>query len=195
MWLSDGNRIQKLTTRGEFIGTFGEKGSFLGQFDYPYDVKISPDGKIYVADTRNNRILVFYSDLMDISHVIDGRVSGDGSFTHPKRIAFDLLGNLHVIGYSSTSSVTVFTPSGKFVRQYGCAFSGTPTGIAIDPSGYSLITSYGKIDKLGSALLVFSPNANVVVCLVEGLFVPAGVFISPIDQSVWVCDGSRLVKY
>ena len=39
------------------------------------DVKFSPDGKVYVADTDNHRIQVFHPD-WTISHVINGKVSG-----------------------------------------------------------------------------------------------------------------------
>ena len=66
-----GDRIRKLTTGGEFISTFGEKGSAINQFNGPHDVKISPDNKVYVADTGNQRVQVFHSDCT-ISHVIDG---------------------------------------------------------------------------------------------------------------------------
>ena len=187
----DGGRFHKLTTRGEFIGTFGEKGSGIGQFDYPYDVKICPDGKVYVADTDNDRVQVFHSD-WTISHVIDGRVSGDDHFIRPMGIAFDLLGNVHVTGYTSTS-VTVFTPSGQFVRQYGPKSDFHPAGIAIDSSGYSLV-----INRLYdyTSLSVFDPYDNFIHSIRELNF-PEGVSVSPIDGGVWVADtyNNRLVKY
>ena len=184
-----GDRIHMLTTKGEFIGTFGERGSGIGQFDYPYDVKISPDGKVYVADAKNNRVQVFHSD-WSISHVIDGRVSGDGSFTYPGGIAFDLLGNVHVTGCSS-SSVMVFTPSGQYIRQYGKPQTILPARIAIDPSGYSLVTNYNY-----NTLIVFTPN-SILVQSVGGIIYPFGVSVSPTDQSVWVIDSynNSLVKY
>ena len=55
-----GHRIHKLTTGGEFLGTFGQKGSDVGEFNTPYGINISPEGKVYVADTYmyNNRILL-----------------------------------------------------------------------------------------------------------------------------------------
>ena len=86
-----GHRIHKLTTGGEYIEVFGKKGYFIGEFNSPYDVNISPDGKVYVADCNNNRVQVFHTD-WTISHVIDGTVSGDSSFTSPEGIAFDLSG-------------------------------------------------------------------------------------------------------
>ena len=72
--------------------------------------------KYNVAD--DHCVQVFHSADWTISHVIDGRISGDhGSFTSPEGIAFDLFGNVHVTGHYS-SSVTIFTPSGQFIHQY-----------------------------------------------------------------------------
>jgi DNA-binding beta-propeller fold protein YncE len=41
-------------------GTFGSDGSALNQFSYPEDLAVSSDGKtVYVADTRNDRVVVW----------------------------------------------------------------------------------------------------------------------------------------
>ena len=194
-----GNRIHMLTTRGEFIGKFGEKGSGIGQFDGPYNVKISPDGKVYVSDADNDRVQVFHSD-WSISHVIDGRVSGDGSFTQPRGIAFDLLGNVHVTSFSP-SSVAVFTPSGQFACQYNTTNTRSPAGIAIDSSGYSLVTNSLSVALShwhgAGSLLVFDPDGNFIHSIGKFRSYPKGVSVSPIDGGVWVTDrlNDRLVKY
>ena len=183
-----GHRIHKLTTGVEYIGVFGKKGSGIGEFRGPTDVKISPDGKVYVADCCNKRIQVFHPD-WTISHVIDGTVSGDGGFSCPFGIAFDLSGNVHVSGYSS-SSVTVFTPSGQFVRQYDKTQTNSPAGIAIDPSGYSLVNN-----RSNGTLSIFDPSGRFIHS-VGGFNNQFGVSVSP-DGSVWVADydNYRLVKY
>ena len=179
-----GNRIHKLTTGGEFLGTFGERGSDIGQFDGPCDIKISPNGKVYVADRDNNRVQVFHPD-WTYSHVIDGNVSGNSSFSRPEGLAFDLSGNVHVCGYGS-SSVTVFTPSGQFVRRY---VTNRPDSVAIDPSGNSLVSS-----STGT-LSIFDPSGRFIHS-VGGFNHPFGVSVSP-DGSVWVADrdNNRLVKF
>ena len=184
-----GHRIHKLTTAGEYIGVFEKKGSGIGEFNYPTDVMISPDGKVYVADSGNHRIQVFHPD-WTISHVIGGTVSGDGSFSNPYGLAFDLSGNVHVGRYSS-SSVTVFTPSGQFVRQYDKTHTKSPTGIAIDPSGYSLVNNFGS----NGTLSIFDPSGRFIHS-VGGFSTQYGVSVSP-DGSVWVADtyNHRLVKY
>ena len=187
-----GCRIHMLTAKGEFIGTFGEKGSDIGQFRYPYDVKISPDDKIYVSDTYNDRVQVFNSD-WTISRVIDGRVSGDGSFTQPRGIAFDLMGNVHVTNGSSIR-VAVFTPSGQFKKlnqKYYQPNMFNFQAIAIDSSNYSFVISFSR-----KSLLVFDPNGRLINT-VRGFDHLYGVSVSPIADAVWVADdrNNRLVKY
>ena len=178
-----GHRIHMLTTGGEFIGTFG-----IGQFHYPNDVKISPDGRVYVADTQNTRVQVFNPD-WTISHVIDSSsVPDDVRFFNLEALAFDLSGDVHVTSHSS--SVYVFTPTGQFVRHYGGSEISITSGIAIDPSGYSLVTN-----RSNNTLSVYDPSGGLVHSI-GGFKYPYGVSVSP-DGSVWVVDtyNDRLVKY
>ena len=183
-----GHRIHKLTTGGEFLGTFGEQGSGIGQFTNPWGINICPEGKIYVADRNNNRIQVFHSD-WTLSHIINGKVSGVGGFTHPEGISFDLSGNVHLAGFDS-NSVTVFTRSGRFVCTYDQSQLNSPRGIVIDSAGYSLVSNCNA-----GSLSIFDPSGTFINSI-GGFKNPCGVSVSP-DGSVWVADYSnnRLVKY
>ena len=168
------HRIHKLTTGGEFLGTFGQKGSDVGEFNTPYGINISPEGKVYVADTNNNRIQIFYSD-WTLSHIIDGN---DQSFRRPRDVSFDLSGDVHVVAYGS-NFVKVFTSDGQFVRKYGKTHLKHPNGIAIDSAGYSLVTN-SALDSLS----IFNPSGTWI-CSLTGIEQLYGVSVSP-DGSVWV---------
>ncbi len=50
------NRIQKFTSEGVFVSTWGTEGSDDGEFQYPGGVAVASDGSVYVADSENYRI-------------------------------------------------------------------------------------------------------------------------------------------
>ena len=183
-----GHRIHKLTTGGEFLGTFGERGSGVGQFNGPWDIKPSPEGKVYVVDRDNSRIQVFHSD-WTLSHIIDGKVSSDGRLISPAGISLDLSGNVHVTDGSS-NSVKVFSASGQFIYKYDQTQLKFPIGIAIDSAGYSLVVNLGS-----SSLSIFDPSGRHIHSI-GGFSNPFGVSVSP-DGSIWVADtkNQRLVMY
>ena len=137
-----GHRIHKSTLRGVFLGNFGCKGSGKGQFSYPWGICIGPDGKIYVADTGNHRIQVFHSD-DTFSHVINCNVSGKKCYG----LSFDASGHLHVT--CSSDIVSVYTPEGQYIRQYGLSHLNNPFDIAIDSAGNSLVVNFS-----GNSLLI-----------------------------------------
>ncbi len=54
------NRVQKFDSDGNFITEFGEAGTGNGQFEFPTDVAVTPDGNsVYVVDTLNYRVQKF----------------------------------------------------------------------------------------------------------------------------------------
>ncbi|XP_071444245.1 E3 ubiquitin-protein ligase TRIM71 [Hetaerina americana] len=57
----DNHRIQVFSAADtSFLLMFGERGSRVGQFHYPWDVDCAPDsGAIVVSDTRNHRVQLF----------------------------------------------------------------------------------------------------------------------------------------
>ena len=102
---SGGNRIHKLTLRGEFLGVFGSKESGKWQLLYPQGICIGPDDKIYVADDINNCIQVFNQN--------GNRCRFDNNTfacNSPYDISFDCSGHLHVTSISKL--VTVFSSEG-----------------------------------------------------------------------------------
>ena len=179
-----GNRVHKLTLGGKYLATFGRKGSGKRQFSSPWGICIGPDDRIYVADEGNHRIQVFHSD-HTFSHIIDCNVSGEKPVYD---LSFDISGHLHVT--SSAGIVTVFTPEGEYIRQYGKSYLQWPCGIAIDSAGNLLV-----VDSNRHYLSIFDPHGNYIHSI-GGFYNPTGVAVAS-NGSVWVADRNnhRLVKY
>ena len=51
------HRIQKFTSDGEFITSWGNYGSGDGEFISPEGIDVDDEGNVYVADFINDRVL------------------------------------------------------------------------------------------------------------------------------------------
>lgn len=55
-------RIMKSDKYGEFIKTWGKKGTGIGEFDCPHTLAFDSRGRLFVGDRQNNRIQIFDRD-------------------------------------------------------------------------------------------------------------------------------------
>jgi peptidylamidoglycolate lyase len=61
-YVSDGyinSRVTRFSADGQFITSWGMKGTDAGQFDVPHSIALDPQGFVYIADRGNARIQVF----------------------------------------------------------------------------------------------------------------------------------------
>ena len=147
------NRVQKLTTSGEFLSKFGTKGSGDGQLYSPRGICVDAGGRIFVSESNNRRVSVFEPCGTFAYHITHNTISC------PCGMAFDLAGNLHVVDYNN-NAVSIFTPEGKFISQYNSQVQ-CPIGIAIDEEGYKFVgESYNGYGS--SRLSILGPEKNLV---------------------------------
>ena len=65
IYVADGygnSSVHRFSADGEHIGSFGSPGREAGQFVVPHSIRVSQDGRVYVADRENNRVQVFTSE-------------------------------------------------------------------------------------------------------------------------------------
>ncbi len=109
------------------IGTSGTPGKAPGQFTFPRAVTVDGQGKIYVADSGNNRIQVFNPDgsflrqwgstcKLDTKEGCQG--DGRGQFNEPWGIAVDAEGSVYVSD-TWNHRIQKFDKDGKFVNMWG----------------------------------------------------------------------------
>ena len=185
---SGNHRVQKLTSRGEFLLKFGQHGSGQGQLNGPSAVIVDSNYRLIVCDEGNHRIQIF-NEVGGWLLTIDGKGSGNHCFQHPKGLALDPQGNIHVTALGSTD-IKVFTKEGVYVRTYGDPKG--PIGIAIDGKGYSFVSEWS-----GNCLSIHDPQGNKIHT-VGNLNNPWGTALDPRNGSVYVANfgvNMSILKY
>ncbi len=71
------NRIVQFDEQGNYVSSWGMKGSAPGQFSEPHTIAMDSRGRLFVGDRENNRIQIFTRDgaLLEVWHQF-GRPSG-----------------------------------------------------------------------------------------------------------------------
>lgn len=81
--------------RGEWLKSFGKRGSAAGEFNYPLDLEVDGEGNLYVLDAMNARVQVFDGDGKFL-RTFGERGTSLGSFQMAKGIAVDRSGHVYV---------------------------------------------------------------------------------------------------
>jgi len=88
-----------------------------GNFFEPQDFCVAQDGKVYVADTKNNRIVVLDKEMTKTELIIDG-FDNEGTadtFNQPYGVCVSENGQLYVAD-SMNKRIVVLTPEGEFIK-------------------------------------------------------------------------------
>jgi sugar lactone lactonase YvrE len=127
----------------------GALGIGSNQFAYPSGVALDAGGRIYVADSGNNRI-VRMDDMSGAGWTAFGKPgSGSSQFTHPARVALDSGGRIYVADMGNSRIVRMDDMSGTGWTDFGTFGNGighfiTPVGIAVDSSGHIYVADSGN---------------------------------------------------
>lgn len=179
---------------------WGTAGDQPGQFNSPRAIALGPDGSIYVADTRNNRIQKFDADgVFETSWGGLGKNEDNtafpGAFNEIWGIAVDNQGNVYASD-TWNHRIQKFDGDGKFLKQWG-TFGLTeagltamwgPRGVAVDEEGNVYVADTGN-----KRILVFSSDGDPLSSIgtagvLDGeLDEPTSVAISA-DGRVFVAD-------
>jgi DNA-binding beta-propeller fold protein YncE len=151
---SDQHRVRVFdAVSGEHLQDIGRRGNGPGEFNLPRDVAIGLDGRLYVVDGGNFRVVVF--DKAGNFLRSFGSVGKQyGQFARPKEVAVDREGNVYVVD-AAFGNFQVFNPDGELLlfvgersERDGPAKYMLPSGIAVDEDGrvYVVDQWFRKID-------------------------------------------------
>jgi len=168
-------------------------------FNAPRDIATAQDGSLFVADSRNHRIVhldsqgLFLNAFGGYGNVMDGQIPG-GLMNEPWGVAVGPDGNVYVAD-TWNHRIQVFTSDGQFLRMWSVfevnglpdGFWG-PRGIAIDASGRVFVTDTGK-----QRVVVFDANGTYLTQFgslgleAGNLDEPVGIEIAP-DGKIYIAD-------
>lgn len=138
-----GAREQAAGQGFKVVGQWGKNGTANSQFASTDGLVVDGSGKVYVADTDNNRIQVFSTSGKLLSKW--GSIGdGNGQFHGAEDVDIAPDGTIWVADYGN-SRVQQFKPDGTFLTMidiYG--FKEEASGIAVDANGNLLIAVIGE---------------------------------------------------
>ena len=145
---------------GAHLFDFGTRGSGPGEFNFPYDLAVGKDGKLYVVDTGNFRIQVFDAEGKFLSTF--GSIGTQlATFARPKEISVDPEGNLYIID-AVLGHCKIFNAEGELLLTLGRRSEADgpakfmlPSGVFVDEDGrvYMVDQWFRKIDVFRPAKL------------------------------------------
>ncbi len=195
---SDNLYLVDLTDR---IQVFDREGTFLRYWrmpdfnvDGPSGISIDRKGRLLVADTHFYRVLVFSPEGKILQQIGDGvQGSTPGRFGYPCDVVSDKAGNFYVADYGENDRVQVFSPDGKWLRQWGGHGYGPgeflrPRALAIDDDDHIYVADSGThriqvFDTQGKLLRAFGSRGAGL----GELAYPFDVAIGP-DHCLYVCE-------
>ncbi|MDZ8184944.1 MAG: scytonemin biosynthesis PEP-CTERM protein ScyF [Nostoc sp. ChiSLP02] len=193
-----GNKIEKFSPTGQYIGAIGSGGTGPGQFDEPTTVDFNPvTGDLYAGDVYNNRINQFDSQGNFIRSFANGQftplVQGR-LFFGPSGVTFDKAGNVYV-GDFNGERILKFTPDGQQIGVIG-GTNGTAPGQFQGVAGVRISPVSGNIfvaDQYNNRVQVLDPNGNPLLAFGSAgsgpgqLLQPIGIEVDD-QENVYVAD-------
>jgi WD40 repeat protein len=140
---------------GRYVGVLGDG---QGEVTMPNSIAVAPDGRVYVADSREDTVKV-YAPNGKRAGTIGGTGAEDGQLSFPVAVAADGFGV--VVADQGNHRVQVFDDKGRWVRSFGALPASDAASLA-DLRG-RFTTMSGIALKDGDVYVVDSAHGHVQV--------------------------------
>jgi DNA-binding beta-propeller fold protein YncE len=135
------------TADGSAVRTIGRRGSEPGEFNFPTNVFVDKEGRLYVTDTLNFRIQSFDPEGKPLTAF---GMLGDtpGSLNRPKGVGVDDEGHVYVAD-TSFNNFQIFDQAGQLLLYVGSVGSGPgefflPAGLFVDSRNRVYVVDQGN---------------------------------------------------
>ncbi len=170
------HRVAAFDTGGHLLASIGAgQGAGPGQLNFPYGVAIDPQGRVFVADDMNQRIVRYSTPATKYQYKARWGSYGTapGRLAYPRGLATNASGELFVAN-TGNDRIDVFDSSGTLKRSFGTSGRASgqfdaPLGVAADAAGLRAVTDSvnGRVQLLnadGSVATIWgSPNPGPTI--------------------------------
>lgn len=202
MWVTDreAHNIKRISLNDYNVDVvYGNKGAGNCQLAHPRGIAVaSTDDRIFIADMRNNRIVVLRIDNDNTATPVT--TIGSDRLNQPSGIAFNTKGELAVCD-DRNCKVVLFSANGKHLQDMGVGKSGhgllcSPIGITVDSYGRYIVGEFGS-----HCITAISPEGTILSStrtvggVVQEFTYPRGVTIDN-NGFIYVADhgNKRIVR-
>ena len=150
LYVADAKKHQVLcysSADGSFIRAIGKRGVDRGEFNFPTNLSVDRQGRLYVADTLNFRIQVFDS-AGEVVKTIGTQGDGPGHFNRAKGVGVDSEGHIYIAD-TSFNNFQIFDGDGNLLLFVGGTGTGPgefllPAGLFVDDEDRIYIADQGN---------------------------------------------------
>ncbi len=200
VWVADTHyhRVICWSPSGEELLRFGSYGEGPGQFIYPCDAEVGPDGNLWVCEFGgNDRVQVFRTD-GSVVRAFGRHGRGPGEFDRPQSIAFAAGGSEVVVADACNHRLQVLDPKGRFLREIGRDSSPPvefvfPYGVEVLDDGTALVAEFGS-NRLRRVRLADGADLGTVRA-VEGAPTPVLLHMVDGDRVRSVPSGENALRF
>ncbi len=199
VWVTNsyGNNVQKFSSTGTLLATYGSTGNEKGkvQFKQPDGIAINETtGNVYVASEINDRVLEL-NETGGFVAEFGSAGEGEGQLKSPSGVAIDPSGNVWVAD-NANNRIEKFSSAGAYIGAYGTKGSGEgqfsgPEGIAISGSNvYVSDLNNGRVEEFSLGGVYERQFGSKGSGSGQMLF-PCEIGIDPNSGDVYVADSGN----
>jgi len=133
----------------------GDWKASAGGLYAPHGVAAAPDGRVWVSDTANHRLMVYDADLHEPAQVIGKEGPQPGQFSFPIGIAVGPSGSVYVADRGN-KRIEVFDPKGNLKKVWSFSIGGDALPYIEVDGNETLYVS----DSIGNAVLSMDSNGR-----------------------------------
>ena len=148
---------------GERLGSWGVTGSGDGQLDGPSGIAFDSQDRLFVADSRNDRVEVFTKEGQFLANW-GSAGGGEGQLRRPWGIDVDQEENVYVADWGN-NRVQKFSPDGAYLASFGYppvegGELDHPADVAVDSDGDVYVTDWGN-----RRVQIYEPDGEIITSL------------------------------